>query len=140
MKLYCFLCCLFNIDEPKNLKHLPDHSIARGLMSFVVPKRKKVLDTDVDAKAACLAVINGADKPMYSFDWCFLEKYLIEGPDNKLWKESVILTAKQSIRSTSAFRLLHKCYKHHSNLNVKLLISILIVNISVFIYIILNLC
>lgn len=93
-------------------------------MSFVVPKRKKMLDAEEDTKLACLVVINGADKPMYSFDWCFLDKYVTEGPNNKLWKESAILIAKQSTRSTSAFRLLHKCYEHHSNFNVKLLFSI----------------
>ncbi|VVC38584.1 Armadillo-like helical,Domain of unknown function DUF3730 [Cinara cedri] len=114
--------------EPKNLKHLSNHSIARGLMSFVVPKRKKILDTDEVCKMSCLAVINGADKPMYPFDWTFLDKYLIEGPQHKLWKESVVLIAKQSIRSTSAFRLLHKCYEHRSNLNIhemKLLFTVL---------------
>lgn len=95
-------------------------------MSFVVPKRKKMLDTEEDTKLACLAIINGADKLMYSFDWCFLDKYVTEGPNNKLWKESVILIAKQSTRSTSAFRLLHKCYEHHSNFNVNFLFSILI--------------
>lgn len=114
--------------EPKHLKHLPDHSIARGLMSFIVPKRKQMLDVDEDAKVACLAVINGADKPMYPFDWGFLEKYVTEGPNSKLWKESVILIAKQSTKSTSAFRLLYKCYDHHSNFDInqiKLLITIL---------------
>ncbi|XP_060848840.1 uncharacterized protein LOC132928291 isoform X1 [Rhopalosiphum padi] len=115
-------------NEPKNLKHLSDHSIARGLMSFIVPKRKQMLDADEDTKVACLAVINGADKPMYPFDWGFLEKYVIEGPSNKLWKESVMLIAKQSIKSTSAFRLLHKCYDHRSNFDtnqIKLLVTVL---------------
>lgn len=79
-----------------------------------------MIDTDDDIKLVCLAVINYADRPMYSFDWSFLEKYVTEGPSCKLWKESVILVAKQSTRSTSAFRLLHKCYHHHSHLNVKL--------------------
>lgn len=87
-------------------------------MSFVVPKRKKIIDTDEDSKVACLAVINSADYPMYPLDWIFLEKYLIEGPQNKLWNESVTLIANQSTRSTSAFRLLHKCYEHRLNLNV----------------------
>lgn len=109
-------------DEPKNLKHLSDHSIARGLLSFVVPKRKKCLNEEEDTKVTCLAIINGTNKPMYSFDWCFLEKYMIEGPCSKLWKESVKLIAKQSIRSTSAFRLLHKCYEHQSNVDVKLFV------------------
>lgn len=108
---------IFISDEPKNLKHLPDHSIARGLLSFVVPKRKKNVNTDENIKEICLAIINAADKPMYSFDWGFLEKYVMEGPD-KLWKESVIIIAKQSTRSTSAFRLLHKCYKYRSNFDV----------------------
>jgi hypothetical protein len=92
-------------------------------MSFIVPKRKQMLDADEDTKVACLAVINGADKPMYPFDWGFLEKYVIEGPSNKLWKESVMLIAKQSIKSTSAFRLLHKCYNHRSNFEVKFIFS-----------------
>jgi len=92
-------------------------------MSFVVPKRKQTLDVDEDTKVACLAVINGADKQMYPFDWGFLEKYVIEGPNSKLWKESVILIAKQSTKSTSAFRLLSKCYDHHSNYDVKFLLS-----------------
>ncbi|KAF0756958.1 DUF3730 domain-containing protein [Aphis craccivora] len=115
-------------NEPKHLKHLSDHSIARGLMSFVVPKRKQTLDVDEDTKVACLAVINGADKQMYPFDWGFLEKYVIEGPNSKLWKESVILIAKQSTKSTSAFRLLSKCYDHHSNYDtnqIKLLVTVL---------------
>lgn len=88
-------------------------------MTFIVPKRKKMIDSDNDIKLACLAVINNADKPMYSFDWSFLDKYITEGPSCKLWKESVILVAKQSTRSTTAFRLLHKCYDHHLNFNVK---------------------
>lgn len=88
-------------------------------MSFIVPKRKKMLDTDDDIKLACLTIINKTEKPMYPFDWCFLEKYLTEGPQCKLWKESVILIAKQSTRSTSAFRLLHKCYDHRSSFAVK---------------------
>lgn len=88
-------------------------------MSFIVPKRKKILNTDDDTKEVCLSVINNTDKIMYPFDWCFLEKYIIEGPQNKLWKESVILIAKQSTRSTSAFRLLFKCYEHHSHFDVK---------------------
>lgn len=92
-------------------------------MSFVVPKRKLTLDVDEDTKVACLAVINGADKQMYPFDWGFLEKYVIEGPNSKLWKESVILIAKQSTKSTSAFRLLYKCYVHHSNFDVKFMFS-----------------
>lgn len=91
-------------------------------MSFVVPKRKKVLDADEDIKVACLAIINGADKSMYPLDWCFLEKYIVEGPQSKLWKESVILIAKQSTRSTSAFRLLYKCYEHHLNFDVKIIL------------------
>lgn len=91
-------------------------------MSFVVPKRKNMLDTDENIKVTCLAIINEADKPMYPFDWSFLEKYINEGPQNKLWKESVILIAKQSTKSTSAFRLLYKCYEHHSNLDVKILL------------------
>lgn len=90
-------------------------------MSFIVPKRKKTLDTDEDTKVACLAIINTADELMYPFDWCFLEKHIEEGPNSKLWKESVILIAKQSTKSTSAFRLLHKCYKHNSSFNVKLI-------------------
>lgn len=114
----------FITDEPKNLKHLSDHSIARGLLSFVVPKRKKCLDEEEDTKMTCLAIINGANKPMYLFDWSFLEKYVIEGPRSKLWKESVILIAKQSKRSTSAFRLLHKCYDHQSNFDVNLCFKI----------------
>lgn len=116
-----FIECLF-ADEPKHLKHLSDHSIARGLMSFIVPKRKQMLDVDEDTKVTCLAVINGADKPMYPFDWGFLEKYVTEGPNSKLWKESVILIAKQSTKSTSAFRLLYKCYDHHSNFDVKFML------------------
>lgn len=104
------------------MKHLSNHSIARGLMSFVVPKRKKMLDEDIDTKVACLAVINGADKPMYPFDWGFLEKYITDGPQNKLWKESVVLICKQSTKSTSAFRLLYKCYNYQSNFDVKLFI------------------
>ncbi|KAL5242600.1 hypothetical protein ACI65C_010010 [Semiaphis heraclei] len=114
--------------EPKNLKHLSEYSIARGLMSFIVPKRKQMLDVDEDTKVTCLAVINGTDKPMYPFDWSFLEKYVTEGPNSKLWKESVILIAKQSTKSTSAFRLLYKCYDHLSNFDtnqIKLLITIL---------------
>jgi len=91
-------------------------------MSFIVPKRKQILDVDEDTKVVCLAVINGADKPMYAFDWGFLDKYLIEGPHSKLWKESVILIAKQSTKSTSAFRLLYKCYDHHSNFDVKFIL------------------
>lgn len=113
-----FIKCLFS-DEPKNLKHLSEYSIARGLMSFIVPKRKQMLDVDEDTKVTCLAVINGTDKPMYPFDWSFLEKYVTEGPNSKLWKESVILIAKQSTKSTSAFRLLYKCYDHLSNFDVK---------------------
>lgn len=88
-------------------------------MTFVVPKRKQMSNDDEDTKVACLAVINGADKPMYPFDWGFLERYVTEGPHSKLWKESVVLIANQSTKSTSAFRLLYKCYEHHSNFNVK---------------------
>lgn len=105
-------------DEPKNLRHLSNHSIARGLIAFTAPKRKKMLEEDEDTKVACLAVINGTDKPMYPLDWSFLEKYLKEGSDSKLWKESVVLIAKQATRSTSAFRLLYLCYKHHSHFDV----------------------
>lgn len=123
-----FIECLF-ADEPKHLKHLSDHSIARGLMAFIVPKRKQMLDVDKDTKVTCLAVINGADKPMYPFDWGFLEKYVIEGPNSKLWKESVILIAKQSTKSTSAFRLLYKCYDHHSYFDVKfMLLNFFLIN------------
>lgn len=89
-----------------------------------------MLDAEEDTKLACLAVINGADKPMFSFDWCFLDKYVTEGPNNKLWRESVVLIAKQSTSSTSAFRLLHKCYQHHSSFNVKLLLYIFSILIS----------
>lgn len=87
-------------------------------MSFVVPNRKKMLDEDNDTKVACIAIINGANKPMYPFDWGFLEKYITDGPQNKLWKESVVLISRQSTKSTSAFRLLHKCYNHQSNIDV----------------------
>jgi len=90
-------------------------------MSFIVPKRKKMIDTDNETKLSCLSVINGTDTPMYPFDWCFLEKYLIEGPHSKLWKESVVLIAKQSTKSSTAFQLLSKCYEHHSNSDVKLI-------------------
>ncbi|XP_050423893.1 uncharacterized protein LOC126835384 isoform X2 [Adelges cooleyi] len=115
--------------EPKSLKHLPEYSIARGLMSFVVPKRKKMLDTDERLKQNCLVVLNGTDKPMYAFDWSFLDRYLTEGPQSKLWKESITLIAKQSMRSTSAFRLLYKCYEYYKNLDInqkKLLFNTLV--------------
>lgn len=80
-----------------------------------------MLESDEDTKLACLAIINGTDKPMYPLDWSFLEKYLKEGPECKLWKESVVLIAKQATRSTSAFRLLYLCYKHHFYFDVILL-------------------
>ncbi|XP_025412636.1 uncharacterized protein LOC112685081 isoform X2 [Sipha flava] len=114
--------------EPKNLRHLSNHSIARGLISFIAPKRKKMSEADEDTKVTCLAIINGADKPMYPLDWSFLEKYLREGSESKLWKESVVLIAKQATRSTSAFRLLYLCYKHYSHLDevhIKLLLTTL---------------
>jgi hypothetical protein len=114
------------VDEPKNLRHLSNHSIARGLISFIAPKRKKMSEADEDTKVTCLAIINGADKPMYPLDWSFLEKYLREGSESKLWKESVVLIAKQATRSTSAFRLLYLCYKHYSHLDVILLNYIII--------------
>ncbi|XP_050523203.1 uncharacterized protein LOC126895412 [Daktulosphaira vitifoliae] len=122
--------------EPKSLKHLPESSIARGLISYVVPRRKKMFNSDEVVKNYCLSVINRTDKPMYAFDWCFLETYISEGPQNKLWKESIILIVKQSITSTSAFRLLYKCYQFHEYFNTdekKLLLNTL-VKVSNIIY------